>query len=519
MNEFLTNLRSTWDKFSRNQKMGAGVVFVLVLASIGGLAAFYAREDYVPLFDYIRDRREALAVEARLRELGIPNMATENGHIIMVPATMKESAHLGLAEANALPNAVPSYSEILDQNQSFGLTEKELDVRINRAKEGHLARTIMLFRNIDHAQVHVDAAKDSVFIEDQKETRVSVLLTPNDPLTRISEDQVKTIVNLVANSISGLKKENIFITDDKGTDLLGLIREKDQKLDHLQLTLKKETELKKKAASALSEIYGEDNINVALTLELDFDRIEEEAKELAPPVDGEEQGVKISEEIRETESETMDPKAVPGTQTNIPGYQGPENTRQKSKSREQRTNYAYQSRTRSIERAVGLIKRLTVSVVINKDVLPEDALTDEARQGIIDMVASATGLDTVNRNDRISVVAFTFKRLQYERAQKHEVNARKFQSSLFATGVACALLSAVVFLIRYQMIEQKRRKEEMLRKAQEAIQEQSQEREDIMTLEQREKNERERFLLEVAREDPEQLVRIIRSMMFDETYY
>jgi len=519
VNDFLSNLRATWDKLSRTQRLATVGSFFGVLIVIAMLAAFYSREDYVPLFDYIRDRREALAVESKLKELNIPARSSDGGHVVLVPRSMRESAHLALAEANSLPDAVLSYREILDDNQSFGLTEKELDVRINRSREGSIAKTIMLFRNISHAQVHIDKAKDSLFVQDQKETRVSVLVTPSNPLEPIPGAQVQTILNLVTNAISGLKKENVFITDDKGGDLLGMVKEKDKKLDQSELTIRKERELTRKAVSALSEIYGEKNVNVAVTLELDFDSVDEESKELAPPVDGEEQGVKISEELRETESRTTDPKAVPGTQTNIPGYQAPENTLSASKSREQRINYAYKQKQRTVKRATGQIRRMSVMVVINLDALPEMTLSDEIRQGVSDLVASATGLDLKNRADKISVTAFTFNKLRFEREQKNESDIRAFQSSVFATGVFCAMMATMFMLGRRVLSKRRAYRQQLLRKAQEAIEEQSQNKEDVLTMEQREKNERERFLMEMAREDPEQLVKIIRTLMFDENYY
>ena len=43
--------------------------------------------------------------------------------------------------------------------------------------------------------------------------------------------------------------------------------------------------------------------------------------------------------------------------------------------------------------------------------------------------------------------------------------------------------------------------------------------EEVLTVEQKERNERERFLMELARENPEELVKTIRSFMMEESYY
>ena len=65
----------------------------------------------------------------------------------------------------------------MDGNSSFGLTEKELDLRIKRAQQGNLSKTIMQYRNIKQAKVTIAEARDTLFSEDQKDTRVSVLIT------------------------------------------------------------------------------------------------------------------------------------------------------------------------------------------------------------------------------------------------------------------------------------------------------------------------------------------------------
>ena len=134
MRDFITNLKETWNKFSRNQKIGVGAGFAAALLLVVFFAAVYSEEDYVPLFDYINDR-EALAVVNKLKELGYRPKMTEGGHIVSVAKSRKEAAHLALAQNNSLPDAVASYSEIMDSNSSFGLTEKELDLRIKRAQQ------------------------------------------------------------------------------------------------------------------------------------------------------------------------------------------------------------------------------------------------------------------------------------------------------------------------------------------------------------------------------------------------
>ncbi|MCO4783638.1 MAG: flagellar M-ring protein FliF [Candidatus Cloacimonetes bacterium] len=518
MNDQIANIKSAWAKLSTKQKIGSSVGFFSILIILTLFISLYSSEEYVPIFQYIKDKREALAVKSKLKELGFKAKSSDGGHVISVVRDKREQAHLALAEAKALPNAVLDYTEILDANSSFGLTEKELDVKINRAKEGALAKTIMHYRNIEYAKVHIQRAEATLFSVDQKETTVSVLIQLEDPLADIKVAQVKTMINLVKNSVLGLKESNIHISDDKGRDLITLIHEKDKNVTHHDLTAKKEKDLKRKAQKSLAEIYGEKNVNVEVSLELNFDTVSEESKELAPPVAGEDQGVKISEELKESENSTKDPKAVPGTTSNIPGYQAPELTTSFSKMKEARINYAYKQRSQVIKKALGTVKRMTVSVVINSEVLTDKQLTDEVKDTIVNLVSASVGFDEA-RKDKISVAAFVFNRIAQERKSREDTKLRAFEAKAFTAGIICGILALMLGALREYRIFSRKKRSEMLEMAQRSIEEQSETEEEVLTVEQREKNERERLLMETAREEPETLVKIIRTIMFDESYY
>jgi len=520
VNDLLANIKGFWDKLSRTQQISfaAGSLAVIVMAGV--LAALFTSEDYVPLFDYIKDRREALSVQNHLKEAGFKVQVSEGGHVIAVLSDKREAAHLALAEANSLPDAIPSYAEIMDATSSFGLTEKELDVRINRAKEGSLAKTIMQYRNIMRADVTIERARDSLFSEDQKETSISVIVTMKDALQTMGASQVRTILSLVKHSVLGVSEKNIHISDDEGVDLAALLKNKSAELSHHEMALRKEKELQRKATQTLAEIYGEDNITVQIAVELNFDAKEVESKELAPPVKGEDSGVAISEEKKEMSAKTTDPKAVPGTTSNIPGYQPPDPTRTESNSKESRINKAYNTRKTIIKHAVGLIRRLTVSVVINKEVLlPEKLLTEEERQRVVNAISKAIGLDTKNRKDEISVEAFTFNRIRFESQRKREKSYSDFEAKLASVGVVSALMAVFLGIYRYYRRVKIQRQKKAIEIAQRSIAEQQEVEEEVMTVEQKERNERERFLMEMARENPEELVKTIRSFMMEESYY
>ncbi|MBT3784710.1 flagellar M-ring protein FliF [bacterium] len=519
MKETLAKITEFWQKLSRIQQISMGIGAFGVLILVGVSAVFLGSEKYVPLFDYIKDRREALGVQSKLIELGFKVKSSEGGHIISVMKGKVEAAHLALAESNSLPDAIPSYEEILDTQSSFGLTEKELVVRINRAKEGKIARTIMQYRNVKRADVTIEMAQDVLFVEDQKDTTVSVLITMENALETMAAPQVRTTLNLISKSVLGVEDKNVHISDDKGNDLVALLKAKTKELSHYEKTRRKETELRRKAEQTLAEIYGEENIGVQVDVVLNFDEKEVEAKELKPPVKGEDQGVTISEEKKEHDTKTTDPKAIPGTTTNIPGYQAPDPTLTASMSKEQRINRAYNTKKTVIKHAIGLIKRLTVSVVINQAVLSDKILSEEEREKVIHAVAKAIGLDTIERRDEISVQAFVFNRIKFESLKRREKDYKDFEAKLASVAVIAFLSAVFLGIYRYYRRLKIQRQRKTLEMAQRAIAEQQEVEEEVLTVEQKERNERERFLMEMARENPDELVKTIRSFMMEESYY
>jgi flagellar M-ring protein FliF len=519
MQDFFTNLKDMWDRFSKTQRIIVGVGFMVSVLAVAIFTAMYSGETYVYLYDHIKDTNEVLAVQRTLKEFNIPVKIGPTGHSIKVPKGKKEEAQLKLSEAGKLPDAVFSYNEIMDANSSFGLTQKELDLRINRSKEGSLAKTIMLMRNIKHAKVHIERAGESLFSQDQKETRVSVVLTPDNPLDEFTADEVRTILNIVKHSVLGVKAENIFISDDKSRDLVRKLTEKDAKLTQQQMIARKEQDLISKAKKILSEVYGSKNVEVKLNCELDFDKVDEESSDIAPPVAGEEQGVKISEETKESKTRTREPRDVPGTQTNIPGYQAEVDIKNETETKEARINYAYKQRKRNIVKAVGTLKRITVAVVINKEILPDGKFTDEIKRDVTDLVSNAVGLDLETRNDRISVAAMPFNQTIIDKIEEKRVKKREFDSKLFSTSVTCLFLGMILLMVQNSRRAARRKRAELIQQTQKELEEQTKDEEEVLTSEQRDKIERERFILEMVKESPDEMVKIIRTMMFDENYY
>ena len=90
-----------------------------------------------------------------------------------------------------------------------------------------------------------------------------------------------------------------------------------------------------------------------------------------------------------------------------------------------------------------MIKRMTVSVVLNKDVSLMRAFS-AMREGIVGLVSNAIGLDPQGRRDQISVQAFAFNKKIFEKRKLRLVEKDDFANNLASTGVVCALAAFIM---------------------------------------------------------------------------
>jgi flagellar M-ring protein FliF len=69
--------------------------------------------------------------------------------------------------------------ELLDEEQSLGTSQFMEANRVKRSQEGELQRTIMSFRNVQSARVHIAIPERSVFMRSTNKPTASVFLSLN----------------------------------------------------------------------------------------------------------------------------------------------------------------------------------------------------------------------------------------------------------------------------------------------------------------------------------------------------
>jgi len=149
----------------------------------------FSYENITSLFDYKINAQKASDVGSRFKEPGYVFKISVGGYSISILKENTEFSKLASLEVTLLPDAIRSYGKTLDSQSSYGLTEQDLDLLVNRAKERLIARTIMQYGNVKRADVTIENARDVLFVEDKEESSVDVIITMEDALETMAEPQ------------------------------------------------------------------------------------------------------------------------------------------------------------------------------------------------------------------------------------------------------------------------------------------------------------------------------------------
>ncbi len=114
-----------------------------------------------------------------------------------------------------LPKAAPGGYALLDQ-LPMGISRAVEGERVKQARETEIARSIQEIDAVAEARVHLATPESTVFVRDRAAPTASVVVTLQ-PGRALADAQVRSIVNLVASSVPGMKPDAVTIVDQMGT--------------------------------------------------------------------------------------------------------------------------------------------------------------------------------------------------------------------------------------------------------------------------------------------------------------
>ena len=334
-----------------------------------------------------------------------------DGSQIFVPDSDMETARTLLTTTGLSSDNTTGY-EIFDRGTDLAVTDFDQQVKLTRALEGELARTIVSVHGISHARVHLVLPRREPFSHDRQHAQASVMLTTAGRQT-LSPEAVQSVVNLVAAGVPGLRPQDVTVVD---SNLHLLVQAGDGNDPRAKTALeddvrqKTETRLSSAVELMLERTLGPGHVRAEASIRMNFDKINETQEKYDP--DG---SVVRSTQNVTSNNKTTDKTGPVSLQNNLPNADaGATQTGSQEGRQEETTNYEIGKTVRAVVHDQPQIERISLAVMVDgvDEVGADGKHTWKARdqaqlEQIEKLVKSAIGYDE-KRGDRLDVTSMQF---------------------------------------------------------------------------------------------------------------
>ncbi len=448
----------------------AALVAVLVVMFAG------ARDsDYRVLFPNLSERDGGQVVE-RLMQMNVPHRFAEGSGTIMVPAARVHELRMKLAAAGlpATGSAGSAGYELLDKS-SFGQTQGQERMKMQRAIEGELVTSIQSLESVRTARVHLALPNQNGFFREQQKPSASVVLTLH-PGRTLERNQIAGIVRVVSGSVPELMARAVSVIDSTGNLLSGAGEDDSaQGLDSQQLQYRREIEAGhlKRVLALLEPVVGRDNVRASVTAEIDFSQVMQTAEAYRPN-----QGADAKTAVREQRSEessqpgSATPGGVPGATSNQPPtpatapITGAAQVLQPAQGgaaggnarREAATRFEVDKTVTVTKSATGSVRRLSAAVVVNhrsstdaKGKITSTPLSEKEIEQLTALVQQGIGFNA-ERGDAVRLINTPFRVEAAPAAEDSPLWKQPWLVELLRSAAAPAALAVVALVIVFSLV-------------------------------------------------------------------
>jgi len=430
-------VKTYWSKLSSPQKTITVLAPLVVAVALIGLITWAGRTQYVAIFTKLNDA-DAGAITTKLKDLKADYQLADGGSTIMVAQQSAADLRLQLASAGLPSQSKFSFDSL--NTMHLGETDADRKLRFVLGLQNELENTLRTLNGVQDARVHIVMPEQSLFVDSQKAatTAVTLQLAPG---TKLGDDQVRAVANLLAGSVEGLQPENVTIVDTNGnvlSDALG----KSGDPSHLtgtqyQLQQTVEEDTRKSVQSMLDRGFGAGTTVVRISATLDFNQVKRTIQTNGP-------GAVVSEQnSTETTTNGTTTGGTPGVTANGAPTYPTATTGVNSTSTKTTGTINHQVDTTQEEQVVspGAVKRLSVSVMADSDSIDPAQL-----EQIKTIVASAAGVDA-NRGDQVQVAAIAFNKTGLQQEKLAMEDAQKRRQLVTYIEMGAAVLFGLLFMI------------------------------------------------------------------------
>ncbi len=444
--KILAAAKEFWEKQSKKQRViyfsaiGGIVLFAIVLAVVLNI------DSYVVIAQGL-DSAQSSEMIAMLQENGV-EVRVESGGVIKVPKQAESQALMNLSIAGYSGSAVKY--DIFSSNVGFTSTEFEKNQYLRFQTEANIAAAIKTIDHVKDASVSIAMADNNQYVlsTERIETKASAKVDMYAGYD-LTASQVKGIESLIANSVPGLTGENVSVVDGNGKLLSsGDSQFDDSSENKLRLSYERQVEenLKGKVLDILSGPFGTGGVSVAVTVQLDYDKMISEEMSYLPSVD--DKGMISHEEIAESNDSQTTTGGVAGVENNaeVPTYPDVDaGNGSQSNSSARSVDYLVSYIKTQTEKNGAQRKAVSISVMVNREVM-----TESDRESLTHAVAMAAGVDASN----VSILNLKFA--EPDGIIVPELNTRML--AIVGAGALAAML--LLILVISLIVRAHRRKKE-----------------------------------------------------------
>lgn len=382
-----------------------------------GLVDWAITPDFAPLYGELSPSSSSEVIQS-LERSGVSYTVDNRSGLISVPSDALRETRIRLA-GEGLPQGASEGFDVLNQEQSMGVSSFMEKARFDRALEHELSSSIASLDSVKAARVHLAVPKPSAFVRKKNKPAASVLVSLY-PGRELTERQLAGVIHLVAFSVPGLEAEQVSVVDNKGKLLSSQNSNDDfaSTKEHFRYTQRLEQSYVERITEILTPFLGVGAVRAQVAADVDFTMVEKTSERYEP-----EKSVR-SEQLSEELTSSRSASGIPGTLSNQPppdeevtaesaAEESAELPPQRSSKQEVR-NYELDKTISHTRETPGSLKKLSVAVVVDytekfneEGVAERVPLSEERLAEITALVKEAVGFDAA-RGDRVNVVNASF---------------------------------------------------------------------------------------------------------------
>lgn len=499
--DFKTRVVTNFKNLNKRKKYAIGIGIIAVVLAIIFTISYSNKNKYGILFSGL-DTYDASNISKALEDKKVETKI--KGDTIYVPK--KEVDKLRLELSPTITNGSKGF-ELMDESSNISMTDEEFEIKKLRMLQGELEKTIKTFPQVEDSRVHITQGEESVFSKNTKQGKAAVYVSLKAGRT-LDESQIKSIISLVSASSRNIPKQNIEVIDQNMTLLSeGIYDENGNVVKGVGLAASRAAEkqlgedMQKSVISMLEPIFGKDKVKVTVNANLNFDTVEKNEVKVDPD--------KVVKSESKSENSSSDK-----TQTGSPVDNNMTNTGEgnnnNTNSKEEKIEYEVGKTETKTTTPSGDVKRITASVAIDGNLIPEQI------ENIEKMVGAAIGIDNT-RGDQLSVISMRFNGTGNDVFDNDEAAEKVLKQRKIAYSLAglIALAAAVIGIILYRKRKARNGEEDDIEDSNDYISNIIKEKEIEMEHERRKEPSIEDQVKSIVSKNPDEVTKLIKTWLND----